>query len=230
MIAKLLEKIEIAALVIVPVVLLICSFYDIEYTAIFTLVVVILAIVPFFVRFEMRKFKPREFMHIVVLSAIAVVGRIVCAPISNIQPVTAIIIVCGLCYGKQSGFLTGALAALVSNMFFGQGPWTPWQMYSWGLIGYLAGAFGCTKMFNKNIPVYIFGFIAAMFYGFIMDSWHVIAYLDPTDPASALLGYASGFVFNIMHAVSTVVFLIVILLPWRRKLERIKLKFGIDKR
>ena len=229
MLIKLLEKIEMPALAIVPVALFLCSYYDIEYTAILTLVVTALAIVPFFAHFELRRLKPREFMHIVVLSAIAVVGRIICAPLSNIQPVTAIIIVCGICYGKQSGFLTGALAALVSNMFFGQGPWTPWQMYSWGLIGYLSGVFGNTPIFKKNIPVYIYGFIVAMFYGLIMDSWHVVAYLDPTDPEMVLLGYASGFVFNVMHAVSTVVFLIIILLPWRKKLDRIKTKFGIDK-
>ena len=222
-----LKILEPVMLIAVPGSLFLCSIYEINYTAILTLVIVIVSIIPFFFRFEKQKLKPRDFMHIVVLSALAVVGRIVCAPFYSVQPVTAIIIVCGICYGKQSGFLTGALAALVSNMFFGQGPWTPWQMYTWGLVGYLSGAIEQTGALKKNIVVYICGFVLSMLYGFILDSWYVVAYVTPLNWQTALIGYSSGLVYNIVHAVSTSVFLVAILLPWRKKLERIKQKFGI---
>lgn len=73
---------------------------------------------------------------LVVLAALAAAGRILFAPIPDFKPVSAIAIIAGVVFGRKSGFMVGALAALASNFFFGQGPWTPWQMYAWGLVGY----------------------------------------------------------------------------------------------
>ena len=131
---KLLKITEIIMLVLVPAILILCAYFNIEHTAVITLVTVILSIIPFFIHFEKQKPRPRDIMPIVVLSAIAVAGRIIFAPFPNFKPVSAIVIISGVCFGKQNGFMTGAITALASNMFFGQGPWTPWQMYAWGLI------------------------------------------------------------------------------------------------
>ena len=142
MIDKVLAWMEPVLLVLVPAVLILCAYFQVENTALLSLMTVVLALVPYFLRFERRHPRPRDIMPIVVLAAIAAVGRILFAPFPNVKPVTAIVIVSGACLGPQSGFLTGALAALSSNLFFGQGPWTPWQMYAWGLAGYLAGLLG----------------------------------------------------------------------------------------
>lgn len=222
------DLIEIIALAAVPLALLWCAINSYDHTALLTLLVALMSALPFFMRFENAKPRPRDFMPIVVLAALAAAGRIVFGPIPNVMPVTAIVIVAGVSFGKEGGFLTGALAALTSNMFFGQGPWTPWQMYAWGLVGFLAGAFFYGR--RKSTPlgvVLIFGCVSSLCYGFLLDSWHVVGFISPLNWKSALAGYAAGVPFNIGHALSTVIFLALIYRPWMKKIDRIKLKFGI---
>ena len=220
---------EVAALVAVPAVLLICAVRSLEYTALLTLFVALLSALPFFLRFEKSRPRPRDFMPIVVLAALAAAGRLICGPLPNVMPVTAIVIVAGACFGKEGGFLTGALAALSSNMFFGQGPWMPWQMYAWGLAGFLAGVlfYGHAKTV-RLWWVLAFGLIISLVYGVILDSWHVIGFITPLNWKNALAGYAAGIPFNGAHALSTVLFLSLIYKTWVKKIERVKLKFGIS--
>lgn len=227
MMDKVLSWLEPILLVLVPAVLGLCAYFQVENTAVLTLVTVILALVPYFLRFERKHPRPRDIMPIVVLAAIAAVGRILFAPFPNVKPVTAIVIVSGACLGPQSGFLTGALAALASNLFFGQGPWTPWQMYAWGLVGYLAGLLGKWRLFEKKGVVYGFGFLAALFYGFLLDSWYIVGFVSPITWQSAMIGYGAGLPFSIAHAVATVVFLLPIFRPWSKKIHRIQRKYGI---
>jgi energy-coupling factor transport system substrate-specific component len=230
---RLLGILEPCLLVLVPATLLFCAFSDIQQTALLTVLVAILALLPFFLRFELRHPQPRDIMPVVVLSAIAAVGRIVFAPFPNVKPVTALCIVAGISFGREAGFLVGALAAFASNMFFGQGPWTPWQMYAWGLTGYLAGA-----LFSSQAPlaswgqrhpfvIYVFGALAALFYGFILDSWSLVGYVDPITVPAALILYGAGLPSSLVHATATVVFLVLLLKPWSRKLQRLKRKYGI---
>ena len=123
--------------------------------------------------------------------------------------------------------MIGALSALASNIFFGQGAWSPWQMYAWGMIGYVAGSLSNTRLMQHNIGVYIYGCIASLCFGLLMDTWTLIAFVHPITWPAALLNYSAGISFNLIHAVSTLVFLLVLLRPWRKKLERIRTKFGI---
>ena len=224
---KLLKITEIIMLVLVPAILILCACFKIEHTAVITLITVILSIIPFFIHFEKQKPRPRDIMPIVVLSAIAVAGRIIFAPFPSFKPVSAIVIISGVCFGKQNGFMTGAITALASNMFFGQGPWTPWQMYAWGLIGYIAGALNNCHLLDKTYKVCIYGFISALFYGFILDSWYLIGYISPITLKTILTAYFAGLPFSLSHAVATVLFLIPIFTLWRKKIDRIKIKYGI---
>ena len=97
--------------------------------------------VPFLLVFERRRPQARELVPIAVMSALAVVGRTVFSivPLPNFKPCSAIIMITAIVFGPETGFLTGALTAFVSNFIFGQGPWTPWQMFTWGLLGFLTG-------------------------------------------------------------------------------------------
>lgn len=97
--------------------------------------------IPFILVFDKRRPQARELVPIAVMAAIAVVGRTVfeIIPLPNFKPCSAIIIITAVAFGPEAGFLTGALTAFVSNFIFGQGPWTPWQMFTWGLVGFLAG-------------------------------------------------------------------------------------------
>ncbi len=74
--------------------------------------------------------------------------------VSGFKPVSAIAVIAGAAFGRRSGFMVGALAALVSNFFFGQGPWTPWQMYGWGLVGYLGGVLASLGAFDGVSQVF----------------------------------------------------------------------------
>ena len=115
---------------------------------------------PFFVSFERRKPQARELAVIAVMSAIAAVSRVV-VPIPNFKPIFGVIMIAGIAFGPQSGFLVGAMSAFASNFFTSQGPWTPWQMMAYGVAGLLAGALTRTNMLKKKpVPLAVFGFLS----------------------------------------------------------------------
>ncbi len=218
---------EVSALIAVPAVLIACVLLNIEYSALIATFVVVLALAPFLIGVERDRLKPKNIIPIVVLSALAVAGRILFAPLPNIKPVSAIVIMAGVVFGRRSGFITGMLAALVSNLFFGQGPWTLWQMYAWGLMGYLAGVLAGHGLLRGRASVLVYGALAPLGYGLILDSYYFIGFVGETTLASAALAYGVGFIASVVHAAATVAFLLVIYLPWIRKLERLKRKYGI---
>lgn len=137
-------------------------FEDRKYYMI-SLCVIALSCIPFFISFERRKPQPREILTIAVMAAISVAGRCLFVATPGFKPVTAITAITGFTLGAEAGFLTGALSALVSNMFFGQGPWTPFQMFTWGMIGFVAGLLGKTKWITKKGPLVLFGIFAGIF-------------------------------------------------------------------
>ena len=179
-------------------------------------------------RFEKLKPKPREIVPIVVLSVVATLGRALFTFAPNIQPVTAIVIIAGIVFGSQAGFVTGALCALASNMIMGQGPWTPWQMIAWGLIGYIAGVMESTPVFKSKVIVLIYGFVVSIIFGWIMNLWNVYGFVEDASWGAYLTSCGLSFYFDLMHAASTVAFLLLILLPWKKKLLRIKEKYGMS--
>lgn len=147
---------EPLVLILVPATLAVCAVCDYQQAALLTFVVAVAAIAVFFLGFERSKPALRQIMPTVVLAALAAAGRIIFAPIPDFKPVSAICIIAGATFGRQSGFMVGALAALVSNFFFGQGAWTPWQMYTWGLIGYISEIAAPHEWFDKN-PFSLYG-------------------------------------------------------------------------
>jgi energy-coupling factor transport system substrate-specific component len=221
------NTVEIAALLAVPAVLVLCAALRVEQTMLISTAAVVAAMVPMFFNLERSRLKPRDIMPIVVFAALAVAGRIILAPFPNIKPVSAIVIMAGISFGKQSGFAVGALTALVSNLFFGEGVWTPWQMYAWGLMGYFAGILASAGAFKHKAPVFIYGFFAPIGFGLIMDSYYIFGLFGQLTPDAVLLYFAAGMIPSIIHATATVVFLVPIYQPWSRKLERLKRKYGI---
>lgn len=204
-----------------------CAVAGVEQTALLTLVVVLAALALFFSVYERRRPRLRETMPVAVLAALAAAGRILFAPFPDVKPVSAIAIVAGASFGRQSGFMVGALAALVSNFFFGQGPWTPWQMYAWGLVGYGAGLLARSRLFSRTAGVCAYGFVACLGYGFILNLWSILGFFHPQTAAEALAVYAAALPFDIAHGVATVAFLLVLYAPWRRKIARVKVKYGL---
>ena len=212
---------------LVPAAMIACILLQSPQTALLSTLILLAALTPFFLAFERQKPRPRDFMPVVVLTALSVTGRLLFAALPNFKPVSAIVILAGVCFGRQSGFLTGALSALVSNLFFGQGPWTPWQLYAWGHMGYVAGALASTKLFRRPWVVLLYGFLASFGYGFLMNSWMLFSFVHPVTWQAALATYGAALAFDAAHAVSTVAFLSGTLLPWQKELRRIRQKYGV---
>lgn len=219
-------------LVCIPLMILFGIFFLNDRSYYFIAVcIIVLSMLPFVMVFEDRKPQARELLIIAVLAAIAVAGRAAFFMLPQFKPVTAVVIISGVSFGAEAGFLTGAVAGFVSNFFFGQGPWTPWQMFAWGIIGFLAGLLfrGNRRKWKSNrVVLCAFGGIASLLiYGLIMDTASVTMYSSEFNLDSFLALYASGLPFNLIHAVSTVFFLAVLGQPMFRKLDRIKRKYGI---
>ena len=218
---------EAAILLLTPATLLFFAVFQIEQTAICTLFVAAMCIALFFVGFEKSKPPLRQIVPTAVLGALAAAGRILFAAIPDFKPVSAICIIGGVVFGRRSGFIVGCLAALVSNLFFGQGAWTPWQMYAWGLIGYLAGVFNSNNMFKHKILLYAWAFLGPLLYGFILNSWYIVGFVHPISWETALLTYGAGLPLDIVHSVATVIFLAALYEPWKTKLLHVKAKYAL---
>lgn len=203
-------------------------FNDRKYLVI-SLVIVVYSMIPFFLTFESRKPKARELLIIAVLSAIAVAGRAAFFMVPSFKPVMAVVIISAVCFGAESGFLVGAISMLVSNMLFGQGPWTPWQMFSMGIIGFLAGIlFQKGWLKARKISLCIYGFWAALcIYGGIMNPASLIMSSYAITKKNLLAIYMSGIPVDMVHGTATVLFLWIASKPMIEKLERIKIKYGL---
>ncbi|NRF96241.1 ECF transporter S component [Paenibacillus frigoriresistens] len=185
------------------------------------------AIVPFFLHFERRSLQSREIVLVAVLSAIAAVGRVPFAVLPSVQPTSFVIIVTGLVFGAETGFMVGALAALVSNMFLGQGPWTPWQMFGWGMIGCTAGVMNQWGWLKNRFILLVFGFLWGILFGWIMNIWFLANIGQDVTWPVVLTAYASSFYFDLAHALSNVIFLSVMGSGWIKILKRYKRKYGL---
>lgn len=194
-----------------------------------SLLVIFETMLPFFLIFENRKPEARELVIISVMAGIAVVGRAVFFMLPNFKPVTAIVIISGACLGPEAGFLTGAMTAFVSNFFFGQGPWTPWQMFAFGIIGFLTGLlvrWGILRRERKRLCLY--GVIVTFcIYGFLLNTYTVFTMDFVSSWAEVLAVYASGFPVDCVHASATAVFMLVLAKPMIEKIERVRKKYGM---
>ena len=230
---KISKRTKIATLLIlflIPITIFIGIYYlgDKKYYFI-SLLIILETMIPFAFAFENRKPKARELVIISSLCARGVVGRTAFFMLPQFKPVAAIVIISGVAFGGETGFLVGAITAFVSNFFFGQGPWTPWQMFSFGIIGFLAGI-----MFQKGIlrktktDMCVFGFLVTfVIYGGIMNPASVIMWQSNININMVLSSYVMGMPFDFIHAVSTVFFLFFAAEPMLEKLERIKIKYGL---
>lgn len=191
---------------------------------------VLLSLLFLFIRFERRRVEPRELVLLAVLASIAAVGRIPFASIPSVQPTTFIIMISGFVFGAESGFIIGAVAALASNMVLGQGPWTPWQMTAWGLVGLTAGMFRKTKVMTNKWGRIFFGVIWGFLFGWIMNLWGIFGLMQTGSVLNLkafLLYFAASATFDAMHAVSNVIFLLLFGTSWIKILNRFKRKYGL---
>ncbi len=194
-----------------------------------SLMIILEAMIPFCMMFESRKPKARELVTISVICGIAVAGRMAFFMLPQFKPTVAIIIIAGVCFGGETGFLVGAISGFVSNFFFGQGPWTPWQMFALGIIGFFAGMLFKEGMLKKTKAVLsVFGFLMTVFvYGGIMNPASIIMVQNKIIWEMIAASYIAGLPLDIIHAFATAFFLWFIAEPMMEKIERIKIKYGL---
>ncbi len=194
-----------------------------------SILILLETLLPFFLLWGRRKNTARELVITAVLCALSVAGRMAFSMIPQFKPVLAMVIIAGICFGGETGFLVGAVTAFVSNFFLGQGPWTPWQMLATGIVGFVAGILtGSGILPKKRLALCIFGFLSTLIlYGGILNPVSVILYQESVNGEMILSSYLMGLPFDLIHATSTAFFLWVLQKPMGEKLSRIKTKYGI---
>lgn len=191
-----------------------------------SLCVALLSCLPVFLRFERKSVSTKRLILIASMTALSVLGRILFTPIPGFKPVTAMVVITALYFGGEVGFLTGSLCALISNFWFGQGPWTPFQMFSWGLLGLLAGLLA-DPLKRSKILLAVYGAVSGALYSALMDVWTVLladGYFNLSRYAATLV---SSLPFTAIYAVSNLIFLLLFSKPIGKILERIQTKYGL---
>jgi len=189
-------------------------------------IVVILAILAFFFEFEAIAISSKEIALIAMLGTISAVSRVPFAVIPNVQPCTYIIICSGYVFGPVAGFMVGAITALVSNFFLGQGPWTLYQMFAWGLAGVSAAYL---KRFNLGkTSLIILGVFWGYLYGWIMNTWFWASFIYPLTFRTFLTYQLTSIWFDTFHALGNAVFLGAFGPKTIAILQRFKMRFSIE--
>lgn len=213
---------------LIPLIIVLFYFLlNLKQYGIISVLIAILALIPFFLSFEESKPKLEELILVAIVIAINIVSRILFAFLPGIKPIGAIIIIATLIFGKEAGFMIGALTMAISNFYFGQGPWTPFQMFGFGMIGFLAGLFKESFLKKSLYFVLLLGGIAGVFYVLLIDVW-------------TTLQVTSGFTFKdyfnfiiistpttIGYIASNMLFLILLYNPLMKTFERIQKKFNL---
>ena len=189
---------------------------------IISLAVAVFSLLLFSAGFEKKSTGSRRMVIVAIMTALCIVGRF----IPLFKPVTAITVITAVYLGSEAGFLTGALAAFLSNFYFGQGPWTAFQMLAWGLIGLIAG-YLAEPLKRHRMLLMIYGAISGILYSFVMDIWTVLWYNSVFDGTLFLSAVISALPFTVIYAVSNLAFLWLMAKPFGEKLERIKIKYGV---
>lgn len=184
---------------------------------------------PFFFLFEKRKPQARELVTIAVMSALATVSRVAFAFLPSFKPITGIVMITGIAFGPEAGFLTGAVSAFASNFFYSQGPWTPWQMMAYGIGGFAAGLlFRKRGMRNHPAVLTVFGFVMILVVvGPLLDLCTVFTSLTTLSWEAAALVFIRGFPLNVSHAAGCALTMLLFSRPLLEKLNRLKLKYGM---
>ena len=215
--------------VLVPLAVWFFSRFDRKYY-LSGLTVIVLTMAAFFLHFESRKPQARELVILAVLCALAVF-----AAVPHFKPMLAIVMLTGIAFGPESGFLCGAISGFASNFIFGQGPWTPWQMFAYGIAGLLAGLLAMWGVLKKTpkgwkdvIVLAVFGFLAILvIVGPLLDTSTFFTMATTYDTAAVLAVYAAGVPVNCIHGAAVALTMLLFGKPLLDRLRRIQIKYGM---
>ncbi|SFW54549.1 ECF transporter S component [Ruminococcus flavefaciens] len=215
-------KIAVPFIIIPSITIAGALFFDGKRHILIALAVAVLSLVLFAAGFEKKSTGTRRMVIVAVMTALCFAGRF----IPFLKPVAALTIITGLYLGGEAGFLVGSLSAVLSNFYFGQGPWTAFQMLAWGLIGLFAGMLSKPLLGNR-ILLLLYGALAGLGYSFFMDIWTVLWYNEGFSIKLYAAALVSAIPYTMSYAVSNVLFLYLLAPPFGEKLQRIKVKYGV---
>lgn len=221
------NKIALISLImaILTVIIGVLLWRDQQYNLIIMLLVVI-SWIPFYFKYELSHPKTREVVILAIMIALTTLARTLFILFPSFKPVSALVIIMAVVFGKQDGFLCGSLSALISDFVFGIGPWTPFQMFAWGLIGYLAGMF-CRQLYQNKWLLYSYGAVAGIIFSMIMDLWSVLAIDNSFNLSRYLFTVIAALPVTITYIVSNIIFIFVFKDAMFKILQRVKIKYGI---
>lgn len=195
-----------------------------------SVLIMIYSMIPFFASFESRKPQAREIVTLAVMCAIAVASRAAFIWAQNFKPMGGIIVITAMAFGPQAGFMTGAFSMIVSNMIFGQGPWTPWQMFAFGFLGFISGLLAKTGILSEKKPLRnaVIGFIIMVaIVGPILDTCTIFTMAQMINVESIGTVYLAGLPLNVSQGVAVSLCILLLTKPMTEKLNRIKIKYGM---
>jgi energy-coupling factor transport system substrate-specific component len=167
----------------------------------------------------------KDLALVATIAGVAAAARVLFAPIPGVQPLTVIVVVAGASLGPRRGFAVGAVAALASNFFLGQGIWTPWQMLAWGVCG-LAGA-AAGRLLRRRAALAALTFLLGLAFSAFLDVWEWYAFFPHTS-AALTLQMSRGFPFDLAHAIGNVILACAIGPELRRVLERYERRTHVE--
>lgn len=182
----------------------------------------ILTLLLFFISFEKKKITTRRLVLCAVMTCLSVIGRF----IPFLKPTAALTVISSLYLGPESGFTVGALSALISNFYFGQGPWTPHQMFAWGVIGFISGLL-YKPLEKSRVFLLVYGGLSGILYSLILDVWTVLWYNGEFNLTLYKAAIITSAPHTLLYTVSNVVFLFLLYPSFSSRLKRIKIKYGI---
>lgn len=202
------------------------------------LTIIVLTIAAFFLHFESRKPQARELVLLAVLCALAVASRAAFGFVPHFKPMLAIVMLTGIAFGPEAGFLCGAISGFASNFIFGQGPWTPWQMFAYGIGGMLAGLFALCGVLKKSprawrdggwrdiLGLTVFGFLCILLVvGPLLDT--STFFMAGFSASSPLAIYLAGVPVNCVHGSAVALTMLLFGKPLLDRLRRIQIKYGM---
>lgn len=215
-------------LVIIPATLLLGRVIPGRSWYLLSAMVALEILVPFFMAFEKRKPQARELVVVAVLSALAVAARLI-VPLPNMKPIYVVIMLSGIAFGPETGFLVGAMGALGSDFFYGQGPFTPWQMMAYGLSGLLAGeVFAEHRLPRKNWVMGVFAFLELLLVtGPLLDTSTVFTTLTEITWKTVWPVYLAGVPVNLSVGATNCAALLFFGNGILEKLDRVKVRYGM---
>ncbi|MCQ2554219.1 MAG: ECF transporter S component [Clostridia bacterium] len=195
-----------------------------------TALIVILLMIPFFRSFEERKPDARELVTLAIMCAICVMSRVLFTWAPSFKPIAGLITITAICFGPSSGFMVGALSMLASNMMFGQGPWTVWQMFAFGMHGLVSGYLAKKGIFGEKklvLTAVLSSVLYMLMTGPILDTSAIFLMPGALTIKHVLAIYGAGLPVNLSQAICTFITVFLLLKPMGAILNRLKVKYGI---